>query len=183
MTTVQTVVDRANNDPTFRGRLRADPAAAFREAGLELPQGATLEVIDANRGDIHLLLGGRVNVPALDRIAERADHDAAFKELLLREPRAAVEGATGEKLPPTCKVHVREAAPNRMYLYLAGSQNGPEELTDDALEAVSGGLLHMFIGAALAGIGVGIGVGLAEDGATKSANQAWLADLGQRLSS
>ena len=124
MTKVQTVIDRANNDPTFRGRLRADPAAAFREAGLELPKGAAVEVIDANRGDIHLLLGGRMNVPELDRIAERADNDAAFKELLLHDPRAAVEDHPGRKLPPRCNVHVREAVPNTIYLYLAGSQDG-----------------------------------------------------------
>lgn len=157
MTKVQTVVDRANNDPTFRTRLRADPAAAFREAGLELPKGAAVEVIETNRSDIHLLLGARVNVPELDRIAQRADSDAAFKELLLHDARAAVENHTGAKLPPTCKVHVREAVPNTMYLYVAGSQDGPEELTDDDLEAVSGGVLQilagMVIGATAATIG------------------------------
>jgi hypothetical protein len=57
MTKVQTVIDRANSDPTFCSRLRTDPASVFREAGLELPKGAAVEVIDANRGDIHLLLG------------------------------------------------------------------------------------------------------------------------------
>jgi hypothetical protein len=161
MTKVQTVIDRANNDPTFRGRLRADPAAAFREAALELPRGAAIEVIEANRGDIHLLLGGRVNVPELDRIAERTDYDAAYKKLLLQDARAAVEAETGGKLPPSCKVHVREAVPNTMYLYLASPQNGPEELTDEALEAVSGGILQMLIGMAVAGAGVLFGAGTA----------------------
>jgi hypothetical protein len=33
-----------------------------------------------------------------------------------------------------------------MYLYLADSQNGSEELTDDALEAVSGGVLQLVAG-------------------------------------
>jgi len=173
MTKVQTVIDRANNDPTFRGRLRADAAAAFREAGLELPKGAAVEVIDANRGDIHLLLGGRVNVPELDRIAERADHDAGFRELLLRDPRAAVEGATGGKLPPTCKIHVREAAPNTMYLYLVGSQNGPGELTDDALEAVSGGVLQLVAGFLLGAGSVALGAwGALSEGRTN--NQQFL---------
>jgi hypothetical protein len=175
MTKVQTVIDRATNDPTFRGRLRADPTAAFREADLELPKGAAVEVIDAKRGDIHLLLGGRMNVPELDRIAERADHDAAFKELLLQDARAAVEAETGGKLPPTCKVHVREAVPNTMYLYLASPQNGPEELTDTALEPVSGGILQLFIGVALTGIGIGIGAALAlsEGEVTLPAPEDW----------
>jgi hypothetical protein len=114
---------------------------------LELPQGTAVEVVDADRGDIHLLLGGRRSVPELDRIAEGADNDAAFKELLLRDPRATVERHIGSKLPPTSNVHIREAAPNMMYLYLAPSQDGPRELTDNELEGAAGGLLQMFIGA------------------------------------
>jgi hypothetical protein len=47
-----------------------------------------------------------------------------------------------------------------MYLYLADPQNGPEELTDGALEAVSGGILQLFIGAALAGLGIGLGTAM-----------------------
>jgi hypothetical protein len=152
MTNVQAVIDRANSDPTFRGRLQADPAAAFQEAGFTLPQGASVEVIDTHRGDIHLLLGSRMNVPELDRITERAESDAAFRDRLLREPRAAVEDHTGGKLPSRCKVHVREATPNTLYLYLAGSQEGPEELADDALEAVSGGLLQFMLGALTMGV-------------------------------
>ncbi len=173
MTQVQTVIDRANNDPTFRGRLRADPAAAFREAGSELPKGAAVEVIDTNRGDIHLLLGARTNIPELDRIVERADNDAAFKELLLHDPKAAVENHTGAKLPPTSKVHVHEAVPNTMYLYLAGSHDGPEELTDDALEAVSGGVLGYFVAfaigwtAGVVGMKIGENIGTLEGPLTR----------------
>jgi hypothetical protein len=40
---------------------------------LTLPKGASVEVVDTHRGDIHLLLGARTNIPELDRIAERAD--------------------------------------------------------------------------------------------------------------
>jgi hypothetical protein len=111
---------------------------------LTLPKGASVEVVDTHRGDIHLLLGARTNIPELDRIAERADRDAAFKDWLLHDPRAAVEDHAGGKLPPTCTVHVREAAPNTIYLYLADSPGSLEELTDDALEAVSGGVLRFF---------------------------------------
>jgi hypothetical protein len=140
MTKVQAVLDRATSDPTFRGRLKTDPVAAFEEAGLKLPTGASVEVIDTHRGDIHLLLGGRTNIPELDRIAERANNDAAFKRSLLHDSRAALEQHIGAKLPPTCTVNVREAAPNTIYLYLSDSPAGPEALTDDELEAVSGGV-------------------------------------------
>ncbi len=141
--TMQTVTERANTDPQFRSRLKADPAAAFEEAGLKLSEGTSVEVIETRSGDIHLLLGARTNIPGLDGIAERADHDAAFKERLLHDPRGAVEEHAGGKLPPTCTVHVREAALNTIYLYLPDSPSGPEPLTDDALEAVSGGVVGL----------------------------------------
>ncbi len=169
MTQVQTVIDRANNDPTFRGRLRADPAAAFREAGLEFPREPPSKSSIRTAATFTFCWAAGSTSPSSIASRERADSDAAFKELLLHDPRAAVEDHTGAKLPPTCKVHVREAAQNTMYLYVAGSQDGPEELTDEALEAVSGGSPAFLAGVALgiAACFIGGALGMYETGTLK----------------
>jgi hypothetical protein len=162
---MQTILDRANRDPQFRSRLDADPAAAFKEAGVELPEGARFEVVDCRSGDIHIVLGARSNVPELDRLIELAEKDSVFKESLLRDPRSAVESHVGQKLPSGCAIHVREADPNAVYLFRVGSPDSAGALSDDELEAVSGGiapLLLMGIGAA-AGAGgavAGVAIGL-----------------------
>ncbi len=156
MDRLRTVIDRANSDPKFRDRLKADPSAAFKEAGVQIPQGTAVEVIDRSSGEIHLLLGARTGVPEVDQMLERADKDVAFRESVLRDPRSAIEAQVGQKLPPTCKVHVREADANTVYVYLGGSPEAGHELLDGELEAVAGGIAPMlafFLGGLVAGGG------------------------------
>jgi hypothetical protein len=156
MDSLRTVIDRANSDSEFRDRLKADPSAAFREAGVQIPPGAAVEVIDRSSGEIHLLLGARTGVPEVDQMLERADRDAAFRGSLLRDPRSVLEAQVGQKLPRTVKIHVREADPNTIYMYLGGSRETGRELLDGELEAVSGGiapLLAFFLGGLVAGGG------------------------------
>ena len=146
------VIDRANSDAKFRDRLKADPSAAFKEAGVSVANGSSFEVIDRTSGEFDVLLGARTGVPEVDQMLERADKDAAFREALLRDPRSALEAHVGQKLPRTLKVRVREAVPNTIYIYLGGSQEAGRELLDEQLEAVSGGIAPILLGCLL-GIG------------------------------
>ena len=97
-------------------------------------------MIDQGSGEIHLLLGARTGVPEVDQLLERADKDVGFRELVLRDPKSAIEAHVRQKLPPTCKVHVREADANTIYVYFGGSQEACRELLDGELEGVSGGI-------------------------------------------
>ena len=116
------------------------------EAGVQVPKGAAVEVIDRSSGEIHVLLGARTGVPEVDQMLERADNDAAFRESLLRDPRSAIEAQVGQRLPQKVKIHVREADPNTIYIYLGGSQNADGELSERELEGVSGGIAPILLG-------------------------------------
>ena len=168
---MQAVVDRANKDPQFLNRLRADPAAAFREAGETVPPGAKFELIDCKRGDIHLLLGSRSGTPELDRILERADRDPGFKQGLLRDPRSVIETHTGQKLPSQSQVHVREGNPQAITLFLRDPSEAVDELSEEDLQTVSGGI-GAFVAGFLVGsvfvAGVAVGVMLADSGKSDS---------------
>lgn len=112
------VIQRANTDPEFRSQLKADPTAACNEAGCPVPSGTQVEVVDCQRGDLHLWLGSKTNVPELDNLLARAGNDPAFKQELLNNPRSAVEAACGEKLPAKCQVRIHEPASERVRLLL-----------------------------------------------------------------
>lgn len=76
------------------------------------------------------------------RLIGRAWEDAAFKETLLRDPLAAIEQATGLKLPPGLTVKVVEESENTLYLVLplnplAAEEEG--ELSEADLATVAGG--------------------------------------------
>ena len=163
MTTWQQVIDRANTDLQFRSRLKSNPAAVCKEAGVEIPEDATFEVIECTGKDIHLLLGTRTNIPEVDKILEGADDDAGFRSQLLNDPKSALQAATGETVPAQCKVHVREADPKAIYIYLPNSQAADGELSESELEAVAGGFLPGWgpIVAGLTGFIFGAGAGKA----------------------
>ena len=65
------VIGQAMSDPAFRKRLLADPAGTLRGAGVQVPEGVTIEVVEDTATKVHLVL------PARDDEALDADLDAA----------------------------------------------------------------------------------------------------------
>jgi hypothetical protein len=138
---MQAVIDRAETDPQFRSRLRADPAVVFGESGVETRDGVRFEVVEVTRGDIFLPLGARTGIADLDRILERAERDTSFKdELLSKDPKSAIEAHVGKKLPPSCKVHVRTTNSDTIYICVPDSPESTRELSEEDLDTVSGGV-------------------------------------------
>jgi hypothetical protein len=76
------------------------------------------------------------------KLIERSLEDEAFRQRLLADPRAAIEQELGTRLPESIEVRAVEETPEIIYLVLpsrsADVQAG--ELSDQELEAVSGGL-------------------------------------------
>lgn len=139
MSTWSEVIQRANADPAFRAQLKADPAATCRQAGCEVPTNASVEVIEDSRDAVRLFLGARTRNTAINGLLEKAESDPVFKQRLLASPRAALEAALGQSLPPAAKVSVHEHDANCVRLLLAPPAARNEELSDQELEMVAGG--------------------------------------------
>ena len=72
-------------------------------------------------------------------IIAKALKDAAFKQELLSNPKAAIEREVGQTLPPNIEIQVVEETPTTLYLVLPSTSTVPRELSDQQLESVAGG--------------------------------------------
>jgi hypothetical protein len=71
------------------------------------------------------------------RVVERAKKDAAFKELLLSDPRKAVESELGQPIPSYVQFTVVQETSSNQCIVLPESPD--QELSDEDLKSVSGG--------------------------------------------
>jgi hypothetical protein len=84
--------------------------------------------------------GGNYN-HALDAVLARSASDRAFRQALLTNPRAAIRDAFGIEIPVTFRIKfVERDADLDALVVLPDLQSSDVELSDDALESVSGGV-------------------------------------------
>jgi len=80
---------------------------------------------------------------ALDSIVARATVDRAFRQLLMADPRRAIRDELGLSIPSHFRIKFIERGPDLDALVvLPDLRDGAEELSDNELEAVSGGVQH-----------------------------------------
>ena len=80
---------------------------------------------------------------ALDSIVERATVDRAFRQKLLADPRRAIRDELGLTIPSHFRIKFIERGPDLDALVvLPDFREGTEELSENELEAVSGGAQH-----------------------------------------
>ena len=67
------LVARAWRDPAFKAKLIADPQAVLKEAGMAVPAGATVKVVENTGTHLHFVLPpkpvGQLSDEALDEVA------------------------------------------------------------------------------------------------------------------
>ena len=76
----------------------------------------------------------------------KAMEDDNFRKELLASPKEVIEKETGKKIPEGLKVKVIEEEPNSVTIVLPrkpSKYETKEELSDDNLEKVAGGLHHI----------------------------------------
>jgi hypothetical protein len=84
--------------------------------------------------------GGRAEIERT--LVQRSLEDESFRQKLLDDPRGTVEQELGTSLPEGVEVRVVEESADTIYLVLPSASPAGEggELSDEALEAVAGGV-------------------------------------------
>jgi hypothetical protein len=88
--------------------------------------------------------------------------DPAFRAALLTDPKAALQTASGVPFPEGTRIFVHEEDANTLHLAIPQVPANIEELSDEDLEKVAGGMTPLLLCAGLCGAGVcafGIWVG------------------------
>jgi len=71
--------------------------------------------------------------------------NSAFKQELFSNPKGVYERELGQSLPQNLHIHVVEEDANNFYLVVPSKPQVIEELSDEALKAVAGGVSSSFI--------------------------------------
>lgn len=74
------------------------------------------------------------------KLIAKAWTDETFRQQLLNNPKIAVEQEFGETLPEDLNVEIIQEPANTLYIVLPAMPENNDELNDEELEAVAGGL-------------------------------------------
>lgn len=92
-----------------------------------------------------------------DLLMKFSKGNPTYREALLKNPKAVVEGQMGGKLPAGIDVRAVEETPNTIYVIVPYVAKAGDELSDNDLEAVAGGKALGAIGSALGGVASTVG--------------------------
>lgn len=140
MPNIQELLKRAEIDEAFRVELKKSPRVALSGADPALPDGKAIEIVEVQKGDIHLSLGEAPQTPTVRKICERAASDPQYKQKLISSPRSVIEESIGESLPSEMKIIVHDDDPNCIRLFVSPFKNVlDEELSESELASIAGG--------------------------------------------
>ena len=103
-----------------------------------------------------------------DLLMKFSKSNPQYREALVKNPKAVLEGQMGGKLPTGVSVKAVEETPNTIYVVVPYVAKAGDELSDGDLEAVAGGKMLGGIGGALGGAIGGLGNMLGGGGAGHS---------------
>lgn len=201
------IIAKAWKDDAFKQALLANPKAAIeQELGTALPEEITLRVVEAQPDVLYIRLPetpasaestsvealteslSSTEGPAIGQVIAKAWKDEAFKQSFLSDPKATLAQEFGTPLPDNLSIEVLSEDETNLVLVLPIKPDTAVELSDEELEAVSGGITPLALlifpfafaaaapaGAAAAatvatGVGIAASVAASAAGATAGAN-------------
>jgi hypothetical protein len=155
---IEQVFEKAWADEAFKQELLNNPKAVLtKELGLTIPENVEMTALEETPNTRYLVIpkssdidvkAAEVDEEPIVRLIARAAQDPALKQELLSSPKAVIKRELGISLPEGAELNVVEETENTAYFLLP--QEPSEELSEEELEAVSGG----WIGAAVAAAGL-----------------------------
>ena len=146
------LIARVWADPEFSTRLVAHPVETLEEFDMGVGPGKDLKVVIGTSGIDYWILPAephaddKASIPIVQppawyqAIIEKAWHDAAFKRLLLANPRDAAK-TFGVKWPATRTLKVLEDTDQLTHFLVPAKPLAEgDELSDELLESVAGGM-------------------------------------------
>jgi Nitrile hydratase, alpha chain len=128
---VAAVVDRAASDSSFRAQLLSAPAATLQSAGVAIPSGAEVKVLENTGALVDLVLPPKpavtspvpAGLDAYSQLVADTWNDPALEAKLLQNP-AAVLSERGLAVPAGVQVRVTAATEQVLYLVVPPAQGG-----------------------------------------------------------
>jgi hypothetical protein len=139
---------RLQHDEEFKQRFLSDPKSMLTEIGVKIPDSVRIIVHEDSLLVRNFVIpvmsqGNDLNVsdPLFKKVLQKAKDDENFKTQLLQHPKAVIEKFIGEDLPDSITICIHEDTPTLRNLVISTILS-TEELTDQELEAVAGGVLE-----------------------------------------
>lgn len=141
---VATVVARAGADPVVRDQLRSDPVGTLAAAGMILPGSARVQVLEDGANVVHVV------VPRLSELigTQKEQFVAALARLV--------------PMPAGVEMHLHQETEDLRFVVLPAAAGpgdpGDDQLSDDALANVAGGMVQLGGNGGAGGDGPWLGV-------------------------
>ena len=106
-------------------------------------------------------------------IVQRAWKDQAFRDEFIADPKATIEKYSGQKLPAEVEVVALAEDDKTIHFVIPAKPADADELSDEDLEKVAGGIDIIFTPFILLGVAVAAAVAVGGANAGTRANHGW----------
>ena len=178
------VIERAATDSAFRQQLLADPASALQSAGISIPAGAKVKVVEDTQNLRYLVVPSRPtgvsdadlatvaseslpagtsvedNIASYSQLVAASWTDGALRSKLLSDPAAALS-ARGIRVPSDVRLQAAESSENDLVLAVPPASDTSGTSVGDIAESITGSFSSLTklvtAGSYLAGLGFSVG--------------------------